>query len=66
MPSAISVSPTSTASIPANAIAVDTSPPASSGVIAARISGEIEESGPRTSTREGPNAAYPTRQAIVV
>ena len=41
-------------------------PPASSGVIAARISGEIEESGPSTSTREGPNTAYPTRQAIVV
>ena len=29
----------------------------SSGVIAARISGEIEESGPSTSTREGPNIA---------
>ena len=42
------------------------SPPASSGVIAARISGEIEESGPSTSTREGPKSAYPTRHAIVV
>ena len=49
--------PTSTASIPASAIAVPASPPASSGVIAARISGEIEESGPSTSTREGPKAA---------
>ena len=29
----------------------------SSGVIAARISGEIDESGPSTSTREGPNSA---------
>ena len=34
------------------------SPPAtSSGVIAAKISGEIDESGPSTSTREGPNSA---------
>ena len=29
----------------------------SSGVIAAKISGEIDESGPSTSTREGPNSA---------
>ncbi len=56
-PSPISVSPTSTASMPARAIAVAGSPPASSGVMAARINGEIEESGPSTSTREGPNTA---------
>ena len=40
--------------------------PASSGTIAAKISGETDESGPSTSTRDGPNRAYPTRQAIVV
>ncbi len=56
-PRPISVRPTRTASIPASAIAVFASPPASSGVIAARISGEIDESGPSTSTREGPNSA---------
>ena len=57
-PSAISSRPTNTASIPARTIAVPGSPPAtSSGVIAARISGEIDESGPRTSTRDGPNSA---------
>ncbi len=66
-PRQISSSPTITASIPARAIAVPGSPPAtSSGVIAARISGEIDESGPSTNTREGPNSAYPTRHAIVV
>ena len=66
-PRPISSSPTSTASIPASAIAVPGSPPAtSSGVIAARISGEIDESGPSTNTREGPNSAYATRHAIVV
>ena len=37
-----------------------------SGKIAAKISGEIDESGPSTSTRDGPNTAYPIRQAIVV
>ncbi len=56
-PSPISVSPTSTASIPARAIALAGSSVTSSGVMAARISGEMEESGPSTSTREGPNTA---------
>ena len=46
------------ASIPARTIAVPGSPPAtSSGVIAAKISGETDESGPSTSTRDGPNIA---------
>ena len=27
---------------------------------------ETDESGPSTRTRDGPNSAYPTRQAIVV
>ena len=65
-PSPISVRPTSTASIPASAMAVAGSPPANSGVMAARINGEIDESGPSTSTRDGPNSAYPTRHAMVV
>ena len=43
--------------MPASAIAVPASPPASSGTIAAKISGEIEESGPSTSTRDGPKTA---------
>ena len=30
------------------------------------MSGEIDESGPSTSTRDGPKIAYPTRHAIVV
>ena len=34
--------------------------------MAAKISGETDESGPSTRTRDGPNAAYPTRQAMVV
>ena len=57
MPMAISTTPTRIASIPASAIAVPTSPPASSGTIAARINGETDESGPRTSTRDGPSNA---------
>jgi hypothetical protein len=56
-PSPISVSPTRTASMPASAIALAGSLVTSSGVIAARIKGEIEESGPSTSTRDGPNTA---------
>ena len=40
--------------------------PRASGVMAAKISGETDESGPRTSTRDGPRSAYTTRQAIVV
>ena len=50
--------PTITASIPASAMALPGSSPAtSSGVIAAKISGEIDESGPSTSTRDGPKIA---------
>ena len=37
-----------------------------SGTMAAKMSGETAESGPRTSTRDGPRSAYTTRQAIVV
>ena len=43
--------------MPASAIAVPGSPATSSGVIAAKISGETEESGPSTSTRDGPKIA---------
>ena len=50
----------------ASAMAVVLSPATKSGVMAARINGETDESGPSTSTRDGPNAAYPTRHAIVV
>ena len=47
--------PTSIASIPASAIAVAGSSPATtSGVIAAKISGDTDESGPSTRTRDGP------------
>ena len=58
--------PTSSASIPASTIAFPGSSTTSSGVMAAKISGETDESGPSTSTRDGPKTAYPTRQAIVV
>ena len=52
------MSPTSSASIPASAIAfAGSSPATSSGAIAAKISGDTEESGPRTSTRDGPKIA---------
>ena len=58
MPMPTSIAPTSTASIPASAIACAGSWPATnSGVIAAKISGEIDESGPSTRTRDGPNTA---------
>ncbi len=40
--------------MPASTIALPGSSTTSSGVIAARISGETEESGPSTSTRDGP------------
>ena len=44
--------------MPASAIAVAGSLlPARSGTIAAKIRGETEESGPSTSTREGPMRA---------
>ena len=65
-PIAISTAPTIRASMPASAIVVSVPPPASNGVIAARISGDTEESGPSTSTRDGPSSAYPTRHATVV
>ncbi len=45
------------ASIPARAMALSGSSVTKRGVIAARISGDTDESGPRTSTREGPNTA---------
>ena len=35
-------------------------------VMAAKMSGETDESGPRTSTRDGPRSAYTMRQAMVV
>ena len=44
--------------MPASAIAVAGSSAAtSSGMIAAKISGETDESGPSTRTRDGPNIA---------
>ena len=50
--------PTMIAIIPASAMALPGSPPATSkGVIAAKISGDTDESGPSTSTREGPKTA---------
>ena len=50
--------PTSSASMPASSIAfIGSSPATSSGVRAARIIGEIDESGPSTSTRDGPKIA---------
>ena len=54
------------ASIPAMAIALAVSCATTSGTIAAKMSGETAESGPSTSTRDGPRRAYTTRQAIVV
>ena len=54
------------ASMPAMAIALAVSLATSSGVMAAKMSGETDESGPRTSTRDGPSSAYTTRQAMVV
>ena len=51
------MSPTIKASIPASAIAVPGSLVAMSGTIAAKISGDTEESGPSTSTRDGPRIA---------
>ena len=58
---------TMSAIIPASAIAVAGSSPATtSGVIAAKIRGPSDESGPRTRILLGPMIAYPTRQAIVV
>ena len=56
-PRPISIRPTIKASMPASAIAVFGSLVAISGTIAAKISGDTDESGPRTSTRDGPNSA---------
>ena len=44
--------------MPASSIALDElAPTMSSGANAAKIIGEIDESGPRTSTRDGPKIA---------
>jgi hypothetical protein len=43
--------------MPARAMAVDGSLVTISGVMAARMSGETDESGPSTSTFDGPNTA---------
>ncbi len=52
------MSPTITAIIPASAMALVGSPPAtSSGVMAAKIRGDTDESGPRTRIRDGPKTA---------
>ncbi len=51
------ITPTRTASIPARAIALSGSPVTSRGVMAARIKGDTDESGPSTSTLDGPNTA---------
>ena len=52
------MSATMTANMPARAMARWGSPPATSnGTIAAKIIGEIEESGPSTRTLDGPNTA---------
>jgi hypothetical protein len=54
-------------SIDARAIARAGSPSATtSGRIVAAIIGPSDESGPRTSTRDGPKAAYPIRHRIDV
>ena len=57
--------PTSSASIPARAIACCSSP-AASGRTTAAIIGPSEESGPRTRIGDGPTIAYATRQTTVV
>ncbi len=52
------MSPTMIAIIPARAMALlGSSPATTSGVIAAKISGDTDESGPSTSTRDGPKTA---------
>ena len=43
--------------MPASATRVCTSPGTASGTIAAKISGDTDESGPSTSTRDGPKSA---------
>ena len=57
----------SRASIEASATARSGSPFAPTiGMSVAAIIGPSEESGPSTRMREGPNAAYPTRQRMLV
>ena len=51
------MSPTMRASMPASAIACAGSSATTSGTIAAKISGETDESGPSTRTRDGPKSA---------
>ena len=54
-PSPMRITPTITAIIPASAMAVSgSSATTTSGTIAAKISGDTDESGPSTSTRDGP------------
>ena len=65
-PRPISMAPTMSASMPAMATASAVLFATSRGVMAAKISGETDESGPRTSTRLGPSSAYTTRQTTVV
>ena len=52
------MTPTNSAIIPASAIAVaGSSPAAMRGTMAAKINGDTDESGPSTSTRDGPKMA---------
>ena len=66
-PAITQMAPMRRASIPASATAVDGSPWAPrSGRIAATMSGPSAESGPSTSTRDGPNTAYASNATTVV
>ena len=56
-PSPTSIAPTISAIIPASAMASPGSLVTSSGVIAAKINGATEESGPSTRILEGPKMA---------
>jgi hypothetical protein len=61
------ITPTRMASIEASAMARSGLPPApTSGRIVAAIIGPSEESGPSTRIRDGPKAAYPARQRMLV
>jgi hypothetical protein len=61
------IAPTSSASAEASATARAGSPLAAiSGRIAAAIIGPSDESGPSTSTLDGPKTAYPIRHRIEV
>ena len=59
--------PTSRARRPASATrrSAPSEPAAASGTIAAPMIGASDESGPRTSTRDGPTRAYATRAAML-